>query len=88
MTIINETLIRLKDCEDEYSLIAAFHTEKPAEFLKLYEMCQKYDIPISISKNQEVAEKYEEAVGNIEIIEVSFGGEDNYPCIDVWIRVW
>lgn len=78
----NETLIRLKDSNNEYSMISAFYTEKPSEFLQMYLICKKNEMPIQFDGENEVI------VGTIEDIEVLFGGDKNLPCIDVWIDKW
>ena len=66
--ISNEVLIRLKDCENENGMIAAFHTEKPSEFLKMYLVMKKEEIPII----------YNEIIGVIKEIEISFGDFEKY----------
>lgn len=76
--IINEVLIRLKNIDNEHDMFSAFCTNNPSEYLKMYYFCQKNDIPIS----------FEDIEGSIEDIEVSFGGHDNIPCVDVWIHKW
>lgn len=79
MNIMNEILIRLKDVKNEHSMLSAFYTNNPSEYLKMYHFCQKSDIAISLA---------DEKIGVIEDIEVHFGGDENTPCIDVWIKVW
>lgn len=77
--ISNEILVRLKDCENENRTIASFYTEKPSEFLKMYLIMKKEEIPISYN---------EEVVGCIEDIEIHFGDNITYSCIDIWISIW
>ena len=79
MNIMNEILIRLKDVNNERSMLSAFYTNNPSEYLKMYDFCKKNDIPISLNKD---------ITGSIEEIEVFFGGRDDISCIDVWIDVW
>lgn len=79
MNIMNETLIRLKDVENEYGMLSAFYTNNPSEYLKMYHFCQKNDIALSLA---------DEKIGTIKGIEVYFGGDEKVPCIDVWVKVW
>ncbi len=80
MNIINEVLIRLKDVNNEHSMLSAFYTNNPSEYLKMYNFCKKNDIPLSL---------YDKDIqGSIEDIKVFFGGGENIPCIDIWIDVW
>ena len=54
--MINETLIRLKNYNDD-TIISTFHTEKPSEFLKLYFFCKVNNIPLSANhtfNNEEI----------------------------------
>ena len=77
--MVNETLIRLKNAENENDLFAAFYTENPYEFLKLFSLCKEKDIPL----------KYNHIQGTIQDFSVFFGDNDgNLPCIDVWIIQW
>lgn len=76
--INNEILIRLRDSKDENGMIAAFHTEKPSEFLKMYLVMKREEVPII----------YNEIIGDIKEIEISFGDTRTYPYIDVWINKW
>ena len=76
--MMNETLIRLKDTENENDTIASFYTEKPYEFLKLYNFCKKEDIPL----------KCKGIEGQIEYFEVHFGYSESLSCIDIWLDVW
>ena len=78
MDIMNEVLIRLKDANNEHSMLSAFYTNNPSEYLKMYYFCQKNDIPISLHNT--------DIQGFIKEIEVFFGGDENLPCIDVWIN--
>ena len=78
--IDNEILIRLKDCENENGrMIAAFYTEKPAEFLKMYLIMKKEEIPIVYN---------DEIQGVIEDIEIGFGDKETFSYIDLWIDKW
>ena len=78
----NEVLIRLRDINNEFNYINAFHTENPCEFLKMYTFCKKEEMPIYAKDKEE-----KELMGIIEDIEVHFGGGDNLSCIDVWIEL-
>ncbi len=80
MNIINEILIRLKDASNENNMLAAFYTNNPSEYLKMYYFCKKNDISLKVSES--------DIQGTIKDIEISFGGGDNIPCIDIWINVW
>lgn len=80
MNIMNEVLIRLKDINNEHNMLSAFYTNNPSEYLKMYDFCKKSDIPISLDNSGK------DIQGFIEDIEVFFGGGDNIPCIDVWIK--
>lgn len=80
MNIMNETLIRLKDVDNKNSMLAAFYTNNPVEYLKMYHFCKKNDISLCLHN--------ENVEGSIEEIEVAFGGDENLPCIDVWINKW
>ena len=84
----NEVLIRLKDIKDK-DLISAFYTEKPSEYLKMYLLCKKEQIPLLVNnigynKNMKYAD--DEIEGFIENINVFFGGKESIPCIDIWIE--
>ena len=86
----NDTLIRLKDVKNE-NMIASFYTKNGIDFLKQYKFIKDNDMTINIPYNwdneKNSAYKYPEA-GEIEEIEVSFGGLGNIPCIDIWVKVW
>ena len=79
----NKTLVRLKDTENEYNMISCFYTEQPSEILKLYYFCKNNNIPIHYKP-----ENKNEIIGTIEDIEVRFGDEDTFQCINIWINKW
>lgn len=84
----NEVLIRLKDIKDG-DLISTFYTEKPSEYLKMYLLCKKEQIPLrvdNIGYNKIIKYTDDEIEGFIEDINVFFGGKESIPCIDIWIE--
>ena len=76
----NEVLIRLKSIKND-SLISTFYTEKPSEYLKMYLICKKEEIPLYAKNMNNEIECF------IEDINIFFGGKDNIPCIDIWVEV-
>lgn len=77
----NEVLIRLKPIDNEYHIINCFYTEHPDNYLKMYTFCKKEEIPLQAKdmNNNDI-------IGDIDSIDVYFGGGENIPCIDVWIK--
>jgi len=77
----DKVLIRLKDTHNENNMLSTFYTTKPVEFLALFKYCQEHEIPLK--KNS-----IENIEGDIEDIDIFFGGGENCTCIDVWINKW
>lgn len=79
---INNTLIRLMDC-DEY-MITAFYTENGSDFLKQYQFCKINEISIVLPCYLKEPNKYSNCIsGYIDDIVVRFGGNESVPSIDV-----
>jgi len=84
----NQVLIRLMDWEND-NMIRAFYTEKPENFLAMYDYCDKHDMPIYIPQNLNKEDDPYNNVecGFIEEIHIGFGGNESIPNIDIWVKV-
>lgn len=79
-------LIRLKDVKND-NLIRAFFTEDPLKYLKFYKYMQENDIDVDIDNDCKENDPYEDTIGEIQDIVVSFGGEKTFPYMDIWVEV-
>ena len=79
-------LIRLRDCENEHNIIAAYYTTNPDAQLKVFYTCKEYDIPISLPKFEVEKEYQSFELGSIDDIEVYFGTKTSYCCMDIWLK--
>lgn len=84
----NEILIRLYDIENG-CMIRAFFTKETKAILDMYTFAMKNDIEVNIPYNDKKEEdKYNNANAFIKEIEMGFGNEAQYPCINFWAEVF
>lgn len=84
--IQNNVLIKLIDIKNE-SQIRNFWTETPEIFLKMYYFAWEKDINIDIDPDGKEKDYYNNKIGTIEDIVVSFGGKYNLNCIKIYVEV-